>query len=115
MLYIASPYTHEDPEVMERRYEEVFRFTQNLLQTGVVAFSPIVYGRAFHVREVMAGHYKAWQQFNDEMILRSDAVYVYQIPGWKTSKGVQHEIIFAKMNNVPVRFFSHTEADNENI
>ena len=44
-VYLASPYTHEDPEVMNRRYEQTAEWVANRLKEygGPVIYSPILH------------------------------------------------------------------------
>ena len=43
MIYVASPYTHEDPAVREERYLAALRYTAKLLANKRWCFSPIVH------------------------------------------------------------------------
>lgn len=47
----------------------------------------------------------AWLAFNSNMLRMSEAVFVYTLPGWKESKGVQMEIKQARAVQMEIVFF----------
>lgn len=100
MIYIASPYSHLDPEVQEQRYYDVKEYTASLLRQGVNAFSPIVYGH-FMGRP---GDHLTWQHFNEEMMRLSSAMHVLQIPGWSDSIGIKAELKLTNELCLPTYF-----------
>lgn len=106
MIYIASPYSHTDRAVRQQRYEKVFRYTANLKMQGVVCFSPIVYGHQFHEAGHMPINFEAWQAFNDHMLLAATSMHVLRLPGFDTSAGVKHEVVFADRHGIPVRYIT---------
>lgn len=102
MIYLASPYTHKDPAVMLYRFEATFCFTSTMLQMGHTVFSPIVYGRQF---EALIGHdFRSWQSFNDIMLGRATQMWVLQLPGWEESRGVAHELEYARQLGLDISF-----------
>lgn len=107
MIYIASPYTHHNLDVMISRYEAVLHHTGRLKSLGVICFSPIVYGHEFFIRGYAPPDFTFWREFNDKMILMSAEVTILTLPGYNESVGVKHEIDFARDNRIPVRFVAH--------
>ena len=47
----------------------------------------------------------AWIEFNSGMLRLAEAVFVYRLPGWETSKGVKIEIQQAKAVRIPIAHF----------
>ena len=43
MIYIASPYTHADPAVRQRRFEDVYHYVAERMLQGAVVYSPIAH------------------------------------------------------------------------
>ena len=41
LVYLAVPYTHEDPEIREKRFKAVSKVAGKLLNEGEMIFSPI--------------------------------------------------------------------------
>ena len=102
IIYVASPYSHESPFVREDRFRAVEQFTAKLIKTGVKAFSPIA---AFHhmVRQfALPTDAKYWSEFNYHFLKNSDRLYILQLEGWDTSKGVQMEIEWARELYIPI-------------
>lgn len=42
MIYVASPYSHEDPAVMQARMENVYAVIAELINDEEYAFSPLL-------------------------------------------------------------------------
>jgi nucleoside 2-deoxyribosyltransferase len=91
MIYLASPYSHPDPAVRERRFRAACSAAALLLQAGHAVFSPIAHGH------VLAEHglptdWKFWQRYDREHLERCDEVIVLMLNGWEESAGVHGEI-----------------------
>jgi hypothetical protein len=101
MIYLASPYTHKDPDVAQRRYELVTKVAGWLMRPDChlgryVVFSPITHSHP--VAELDAGPYFDWAfwKYQDfELIRRCDEFWILRIPGWRESTGVTDELEFA--------------------
>ncbi len=104
MIYIASPYTDPDPEVMQRRYEAVLRYCVHLVQQEAVPYSPIV---NFHQ---MAHHFDLpkdrlyWRKVNATMLRRADRLDVLCLPEWNDSTGIREEINDADVMYITVGY-----------
>lgn len=109
MIYIASPYTHVSRSVMCSRYEAALRYTGRLTSLGVLCFSPIAYGHEFFARGYAPPDFTFWRSFSEHMLRTSTEVTVLALPGHNDSVGIQHEITFARENNIPVRFVAHED------
>ncbi|MCP4786572.1 MAG: DUF1937 family protein [Fuerstiella sp.] len=44
MIYLASPYSHSDANIREKRFRDVCRTAARLMRNGDVVFSPIAHG-----------------------------------------------------------------------
>ena len=95
MIYIASPYTHDDPDIMDHRFSQVRALTIALIEDGLTPFSPIVYCHEMAKHANFPRDAVFWQKLNASMLRRCDSMMVLQLPGWKTSHGVQWEISMA--------------------
>lgn len=109
MIYIASPYTHDDTEVMQRRYEAVLRYCAHKTQHRVVIYSPIVH---FHE---MAKHFSLprdihyWREANMTMLRISKHMEVLKLPGWEDSEGISDELEATEMLYLHVEWIDGTE------
>ena len=73
MIYIASPYTHDDLAVVKHRYDRVCSFTDRMIAKGFVAFSPIAYCHPIAERIGRATDAATWHNFNMGMLRRAEA------------------------------------------
>lgn len=105
MIYIASPYSSPIVGAQQLRFEKVRRFTIHLFNRGLVPFSPIVYAHEMAAVGGLNTSAAAWLTFNSNMLRMSEAVFVYTLPGWKESKGVQMEIKQARAVQMEIVFF----------
>ena len=96
MIYVASPYTHENSNIEYERYLIARNYTARLLNARQSAFSPIVYGYYFHTQENTPGTAPYWWPLNRAMIEVCSSFHVLIINGWVESAGVTHEIAYAK-------------------
>lgn len=102
--YIASPYTHTDPKVMEDRFNAVSAFTAQKIKEGEIVYSPIAHSHPLAVSYRLRGDFDFWMQQNYGMLSKASKMIVLCLPGWQDSKGVQAEIVFAAKCGVAVEF-----------
>lgn len=105
MIYIASPYSSPIHGAQQLRFEKVRRFTTYLFNQGLVPFSPIVYAHELAASGGIRTDAASWLSFNSDMLRRSEACFVYTLPGWDNSKGVTYEIKQCRAVQIPLQFF----------
>lgn len=102
--YLASPYNHPDPNVMEARRASVCRKAGELIASGVAVLSPIAHNVAV-IREVGGETgWDRWQAQDIAMLTACDKVIVLCLPGWDESKGVAAEIEAAAQMGKPIEY-----------
>lgn len=95
MIYLASPYSHDEPLVRTRRFLWTREFVWQQLQLGQPLFSPIVYCHQF-ARDFGAGiDADTWAHLNLPAMERASALWVLELPGWEESRGVAFELSYA--------------------
>lgn len=104
IVYVASPYSHPDPQIMQFRYEVIRDYCAELIQQGTFAFSPIIYGHEMAKFNEMPTDAAWWEAFNFAFLSIAQELHVCCMDGWKESKGVQAEIDFAEKNGIPVTY-----------
>ena len=112
LIYIGSPYSHHDPDVVEENYKKVSRLAARLCSKGHVAFSPITYGHTLLGFENMPGDWEFWRSFCLTFLEKSDELLVYKMEGWENSKGLAAEIEYALEKNIPVRWVEFDPYEN---
>lgn len=107
MIYLASPYTHDDSEVREARYRAVSRVTVDLIKQGKFVYSPIAHSHPLLQFSNLPLEYDYWQKLCEDAIACCDYLIVLKLPGWETSKGVQAEIKFATEMNMLIEYMEY--------
>lgn len=106
MIYLASPYAHPDPEIMQSRFHSVAALTADLLKRGRVVYSPIAHNHYLAVQFDMPRSWDFWQTVDLPMLDLAEELYVLCLPGWQESKGVQAEIDHAQQRGIPIQYWS---------
>lgn len=111
-IYLASPYSapkdmDEDQafDLREYRYRKACKKAAELMEYGHQVFCPIAHSHPIEVigmDEIHSGEF--WLKQDFAILKHVDAMYVYQMKGWDTSKGIRAEIEFALAHNIPVFF-----------
>ncbi len=94
MIYLAQPYTHADPAVMQARYEAGLDFMAQAVKAGDVVYSPIV--QTHHLAgKGLPVNWDFWRKFDTHILRRCTEMWVLAMPGWGKSKGLQEEMRIA--------------------
>jgi hypothetical protein len=104
IIYLATPYSHNDPKVMQDRFEKVTIVSGKLIKYGVLNFSPITQSHEQALRVDLPTDWDFWKIVDTEFLHRCDKLYVLALPGWQTSKGVTAEIEIMKELNKPISY-----------
>ncbi len=117
-IYLALPYSHQDPQVREVRYRTATKVAAFLMKQGATVFSPITYGHQICQYGIDTG-FKRWSKLDYPMISWADELWLLKLDGYKTSLGVQEElkealrvgtkIVLISQHDI-VNFLSHTSA-----
>jgi hypothetical protein len=101
-VYLASPYSHDDPAVRLERYEAVKQAMTRIALLNIPVYSPIVHWHIVAVDNNLPVDAVFWQKQNESMMLASGGIWVLCIDGWRQSRGVAAEIAFAERYRLPV-------------
>ena len=93
--YIASPFSHEDPEIKIQREADAKRAEVFINDTydGVRAYSPIAETADQERRGVVPQ--EGWYLYDFAMLAKADRLIVLMLKDWETSIGISLEIAFA--------------------
>ena len=114
LIYLASPYSHPDPAVMQRRYEQVCEATAALIRQGYLVYSPIVHSHPL-VSYGLPTDWGYWQQLDEAMIRRCQQLWILTLDGWSTSRGIVSELRIVNLLGLPVYRYSLDECINGDI
>ncbi len=105
LTYLASPYSHADPLVIEQRYQAVCQAAAKLMEHGPV-FSPVAHSHhiADHMRPCLRLDHDFWLTQDFAVLERCSRMVVLMLPGWTESYGVREETRFARIHHIPVEY-----------
>lgn len=102
-IYLATPYSHEKPEIMAQRYGRVTMYLRQMMNHGLQVYSPITYGHFLASNWKILKGYDYWIEFGLSMLEKwATDVFVLMLPGWEISSGVNLEIEKAEALGLPV-------------
>lgn len=93
--YLASPYSHPDAKVRELRYHTTMSATAWLLMQKKWVYSPIVHCHEMALAYALPTDAEFWKDYNLAVLSAAAGVYVLMMDGWKESRGVKMELIWA--------------------
>lgn len=106
ILYVASPYEHEDLFIRVERFRAVKCIVAEIIQYGrVIPYSPIAYTHP--LVDLMPKDFD-WVKWDFGMLNQSIAMGIAKIPGWEISKGIKKEIDHCLGNKIP-HFYMNPE------
>jgi hypothetical protein len=105
IYYLASPYTHVDVVVRQRRYEAACLAISELLKAGQHVYSPIVYSHQLCAYGLPVD-WQFWQEYDRRLLEICDGLIVLQLDGWQESVGVNAEMAIARELGKPISFLS---------
>lgn len=109
-VYIACPYSDEDPEVMSYRYDLANRMAAKLMLQGYLVFSPLSHSVPIEPHlPVAQNDHDFWLKQDFAWLKYCDELHVLMAHGWEKSFGVAEEIKFATRCSMPIVY--HTEGD----
>jgi len=111
MIYLASPYTHEDEAIRELRATQAALAAGRLmLATGEAVFSPIAHGHTVHaVHGELPLNWEFWRGQCFPYLDACDSVAVLMLDGYENSVGINAEVDYAKSYGKEVTYYLQGE------
>lgn len=110
LIYIGSPYSHQDERVRHENYLKVTKIAAHIVSTGQVAISPITYGHVLLDHAKMPSDWEFWSDFCLTLLSKCDKILVCNtMAGWDKSKGLAEEIEYAKQNGIEIEYLAPIE------
>lgn len=104
MIYLACPYSHDDPTVRAERFMAANAAAGQLMKQGLVVFSPISQTHPIAEQVGLPLGWDYWEQFDTAFIEKSEQLIVLRLDGWANSLGVRSEIALAIKLGIPVTY-----------
>lgn len=92
LVYLASPYSSDDPGVEDCRVIAVDEIARTLVDMGVAVYSPL--SHFAHGRMRLVSSSDAYEH-GLQLLSRCDGVVVVDLPEWRSSRGVASEMALA--------------------
>ena len=106
MIYVGSPYTHENPKIVEDRYNLVLAYCAHLFKKGTVCFSPVVHCHEIAKRFFLPTDALFWRGYNMAMLRRAETLHVLCLEGWMLSTGLRTERDMANDLFIPTYYIN---------
>jgi len=109
-IYLACPYTHQDPAVRRQRYDAVTACAAHLMRYGAVVYSPITHGH--HMAQVhdLPTDFAWWRRHCLTMLNGARNLTILCLPDWSESTGVLAEREHAINIQLPVNYLAEDYA-----
>ncbi len=106
LIYLAGPYTSDNPAIVKERVRIYARVVAHFMKTAenLCLFSPILHCDLIATEEDLPHNFTFWAERDFFMIKKSSAMWVLTIPGWKESYGVSQEIEYARDINQDIMY-----------
>lgn len=114
-IYLATPYSHPDPDVRIERFESVNKVAADLMNEGHLVFSPISHTHPIALAGDLPKGWEFWKEYDRTFIEWCDEVHILMLDGWEDSKGVTGEKHIAREMGKPVHFVTPTERTDGNV
>jgi len=109
LIYLASPYSHEDETVRLWRFDAVVKAVGVLMNLGHMIYSPIAHCHPIQLKHVLPTEWAYWQAYDETMLSRCDRLWILQLDGWEKSTGVKAETEIAMRLGLPVEFVAEED------
>ena len=106
MHYLASPYTHSDPDVVLSRVDDTSRACAHLASINIHTISPILHWHHTALARALPTSHHYWLAYNHSLILRCDSVIFLTLDGWESSLGIIDELTFTRRHSIPHSFLT---------
>jgi len=102
--YLASPYSHKDPDVMQTRFWCAVETSAELIRDGRNIFSPIAHSHEMGLILGDSCNHDLWLRVDLAMLAKAKKLVVLRLEGWEQSFGVQQEIALAEALHIPIEY-----------
>jgi nucleoside 2-deoxyribosyltransferase len=107
-IYLACPYSHPDPLVMQQRFVKVTQMAGKLMEQGFIVFSPISHSHPIASLGNLPRDWAFWWEQDRAWLDACDELYILTLDGWRESVGIKDEIARAMALDMPIQYISET-------
>jgi len=110
LIYLASPYSHPDPNVRHERWTKICAIAAELLCKGYHVISPIAHTHPMALVGQLPFDWDFWAVYDENIITRCDELWIVMLGGWSASKGLKAEREIAGRLKKPVVYLTERKA-----
>jgi len=103
--YLCTVYSSH-PEGLDEAYLQACRISGTLMKRGEKIFCPIAHGHTQAKLCNLPTEFDWWMDIDETFLDHCDEVIVALMPNWDTSKGITHEIAYAKARGMPIKYLN---------
>lgn len=111
LRYLASPYTHPNRNVEDRRAKAITYIAGQLVKAGEFIFCPIAHAHAMNRLCGIGGAFEYWRKYDEMMISVCNELLVCTMQDWTKSTGVTGEIAFTREQGKMIRYLHPIHLD----
>jgi hypothetical protein len=117
LVYLGSPYSHKDINIMYRRYYAACRAAAKLMTHDLAIFAPISHSHP--ISEFMSPDKRTdfdfWMAQDIPVLRRCDQLWVLKLDGWMDSRGLTKEIMIATECKLPIKYVDPSDIGIKNV
>lgn len=101
MIYVASPFWHDNESVRDKRREKAIEYGKKLFLANKPNYTPLIYSYLFKDNNAKEGY---WINHGLKMIDACTEVHVLCLEGWESSNGIKGELKRAGELGLPIKY-----------
>jgi len=111
MIYLISPYTHQNALVRAERSRKVGRVMLELAQSGIHSIAPAFLGHQLEEKFKTDLPYEFWMSWSRDLMAKCSEAYLLPLEGWRESTGVRSECELAVLLTIPLAVYPIKDAE----
>ncbi len=106
MKYLATPYSHKDPNIMIQRFNAACHAAAVLMGDGETVFSPIAHSHpiALYMGGGAQVNGEFWMKQDSPILDFCDELVIIMMDGWETSNGIKKERDYAAKHCIKISY-----------
>lgn len=115
MIYLASPYTHDDMRVKVARFKAASAAGAKLMSDGHLIFGPISMTHPMGIYGGVPTTWDFWAAFDEEYLGLAKELWILTLIGWESSRGVTAETEITERLGKPIRLITPEACGIEDV
>jgi hypothetical protein len=104
LIYLASPYTHPNKNIEDRRAKAITIIAGKLICNGHHIFCPVAHCHKMNRYCNLGGKFEYWREFDEKMISVCNELWIATLQDWDKSVGIKAEVEMTTARSMPLRY-----------